>query len=191
MRLLRDKNPAYVTDSVWKPYYDKGHDISESGAFCVNCNSYVINMAECFNIPECEGKLMTNTLITQGSITTYPPINPTFVIPAVNGESLLTIKPDGTVETDSLENACLAGKIFVESIRSRLTNHDSYTIPTQSNDEFLNKTEDLYLLSKIMDAMKDENITEAVSLIHAVRKTDRDEIERLNNSFEAYKELYP
>lgn len=188
MKLLREKYPEAPSDTVWKDYYSKGHEISYSGAYCVNCDQYVTDMSECLATPECKGNPMTPTIITQGSIITYPPTPPIFVISADNGEPLFTIKPDGAVEAEKLENASLAGKMFVESIRCHLSSGKTDKTDDSSNDEFLNKTEDLHLLSKIIDAMKDENITEAVALIHAVRKSDREFISRLQREIINLKE---
>lgn len=201
MDLLRDTNPEVVNDTIWKAYYDKGHEISESGAFCVNCNSYVINMAECFTIPECKGvtKMTENPEYSPNIISSIPN-NTTLIAANIKAATiqfggglsnwLLRITPEGKVESDTLENACIAGKMFVESIRHHLSNQDLISSDSTENDQFLNKTEDLHLLSKIMDAMEDENISKAVELIHAVRKSDRDFIERLQNEINIMKEEY-
>lgn len=100
---------------------------------------------------------------------------------------LLIIRPDGTVTAESIENSCLAGKMFVESIRQHILPGNEINEEDFVNDEFLNKTEDLHLLSKIIDDINNgNNIKKAVSLISSARKADRKRIEDLEKALDFY-----
>jgi len=100
---------------------------------------------------------------------------------------LLIIRPDGTVTAESVENSCLAGKMFVESIRQHILPGNEINEEDFVNDKFLNKTEDLRLLSKILDACREgEDIKKAVSLISSARKADRKRIEDLEKVLDFY-----
>jgi hypothetical protein len=102
---------------------------------------------------------------------------------------LITVNGDGSVIADSLENASEAGKIFVESIRCSLPTLMKRADSDFENDELLNKTEDLHLLSKIIDAWKDgRNITKAIELISSVRKADRNKVKELEEEIKRYQE---
>lgn len=113
---------------------------------------------------------------------------PSFQFVAPDHTLLMTITKQGVVTADTLENSCLAGRIFVQSIKHALgqSEEDPRAL---SNDEILNKTEDLLVLSKILDAWNDgENISKAVSVISAIRKSDRDFIERLSKELTTLQE---
>jgi len=122
-----------------------------------------------------------------GSNLTIEPYRYEFACVDRNNKMLIAFTGDGKVVADSLENASEAGKVFVESIRCNLPTLIGRPDSDFENDELLNKTEDLHLVSKIIDAWNDGcNITKAIELISSVRKADRNKIGTLEETLVFY-----
>lgn len=179
-KVLRDRLHDIANDSFFKDYYDKGHELNDPPTRCIKCGQYLVDMAECFQTPNCEN-VASKIIVPENNIA--------LMIHSESNTPLLKINRDGTIDADSLENACEAGKIFVKSIMHHISPSTIVPMFDIVNDEQLNKTEDLHLLSKILDAWNNgRNISEAVGFISSIRKADRSRISELSKQVKDLKD---